>query len=156
VGDHELGIMGLKRALEEIAHSHASKTDAEVKEALLERLTSTNYIPNSARDDYGRAFVREFRKALGQPYEEIPDAGLRIAVLGPGCSQCNTLEQVVIQVLSELDLPASLEHVTDVKEIARYGFLKMPALVINGKIMATGTVPSAKKIKELLAALDRS
>ncbi len=75
---------------------------------------------------------------------------MRIVVLGPGCSQCNQLEQTVKQALSEMGLPASLEHVTDIKEMAKYGFVSTPALVINGKIVSRGTVPSVKKIKELL------
>ncbi len=153
VGDHELGLMGLRRAIEEIAGSHAFKTDEEVREALLERLGKENYIPGPAREDYGRAFIREFRKALGQPHEEVADSGLRIAVLGPGCSQCDRLEQLVIQALAEMNLPASVEHVSDAKEIAGYGFLKMPALVVNGKVLATGAVPSAKEIKGRLLAL---
>ena len=76
--------------------------------------------------------------------------GLSIIVLGPGCAQCNRLEQLVKQVLTELGLGVSVEHVTDIKEIAKYGFVSTPALVINGKIVAKGTVPSAKKIKEWL------
>ena len=71
-------------------------------------------------------------------------------VLGPGCSQCNRLEQTVKQALTEMGLPASLEHVTDVKEMAKYGFVSTPALVINDKIVSRGTVPSVKNIKELL------
>ena len=156
VGDTDLGVMGLRRAIEEIASSYSSKSDAEVKDALLERLGKSNYIPTSARDDYGRAFVRAFRKALGQPYEDEADGGLRIAVLGPRCSLCDGLEQVVMQALIEMDLPAALEHVADEQEMARYGSLKLPALVVNGKIMASGAILSVKKIKEFLADLDRT
>ncbi len=47
-------------------------------------------------------------------------------------------------------MPASLEHVTDIKEMANYGFVRTPALVINGKVMVMGTVPSVKKVKEWL------
>lgn len=150
VGDYEVGLMGLKGAIEQIAESHAQKTDEEVKDALIESLSKKNYIPSSAKKDYGKAFVREFRKFLGQPYEDVEDKGLRIVVLGPGCSQCNRLEQTVMQVLNEMSLVASLEHVTDIKEMANYGFVGTPALVINGKVVASGTVPSAKKVTEWL------
>jgi len=150
VGADDVGIMGLKRAIEEIAESHALRTDEEVQDALLERLSKKNYIPTSARKDYGKAFIREFRKFLGRPYEDVADKGLRIVVLGPGCSQCNRLEQVVMQVLSEMGLGASLEHVTDIKELATYGLVRTPALVINGKVVASGTAPPAKRIMEWL------
>lgn len=155
VGDGPVGVMGLKGAITEIAQSHGDKTDDEVARALLERLAVRNYIPHAAGEDYGRAFVREFRKHLGQPYEETSRGTLSIVVLGPGCSQCDRLEQTVMQVLTEIGLPASVEHVTDLKEIARYGMVRTPALVINGKVAAMGTVPSPRKIKEMLTTADR-
>jgi small redox-active disulfide protein 2 len=150
VGDQEVGLIGLKQSIEEVAESFADKPDDEVQNVLIERLSKKNYIPSSARNDYGKAFVREFRKYLGQPYEETSQDSLRIVVVGPGCSQCDRLEQVVMQILTELQLPASLEHVTDIKEMAKYGFVRTPALVINEKVVAMGTVPPAKKIKEWL------
>jgi small redox-active disulfide protein 2 len=150
VGDHEVGLMGLKQAIEEIAQSHSDKTDREIQETLVECLSKKNYIPNSAKKDYGKAFVREFRKFVGQAFEEDSGGPLKIVVLGPGCSQCNRLEQTVMQVLDEMTLPASLEHVTDIKEMAKYGLVRTPALVINEKVVAIGRVPSEKRIKELL------
>jgi small redox-active disulfide protein 2 len=150
VGEDKVGLRGLKEAIEEIAQSHAERTDGEIKDALLERLSEKNYIASCARKEYGEAFFREFRKFLGQPYEEALGTSLRIVVLGPGCTQCNRLEQTVKQALTEMGLPASLEHVTDVKEMAKYGFVSTPALVINDKIVSRGTVPSVKNIKELL------
>jgi small redox-active disulfide protein 2 len=153
VGEDQIGIRGLKGAIEQIAQSHGDKTDEEVRQALLESLSEKNYIAYAARDEYGRAFVREFRKFLGQPYDKAGGEQLMIEVLGPGCSQCNQLERLVKQVLSELRLGVSVDHVTDFKEMAKYGFVRTPALAINGKIVAMGTVPSAKKIKELLAAV---
>jgi small redox-active disulfide protein 2 len=155
VGDHDIGLMGLRPAIEEIAQSHADKPDDEVESILLERLAARNYIPSSARKDYGRAFVREFRKFLGQPYEEVAQDSLRIVVLGPGCSQCNRLEQAVMQALTEMNISASLEHVTDVKEMAKYGFVQTPALVVNGKVVTKGTLPSEKRIKEWLKEASR-
>ena len=75
----------------------------------------------------------------------MEDKGLRIVVLGTGCSQCNRLEQTVMQALNEMALVASLEHVTDIKEIANYGFVGTPALVINGKVVASGTMCRPRK-----------
>lgn len=156
VGDHEVGLIGLRTAIEEIAQSHAERTDEEVRQALLDKLSKSNYIPTGASSDYGNAFVREFRKFLGQPYQEEADSLLRIVVVGQGCSQCDRLTQAVMQVLNEMSLPASLEHVADIKEMARFGFVATPALVINGKICSKGTIPSAKKIKEWLGEASRA
>jgi small redox-active disulfide protein 2 len=151
VGDHEVGLIGLRQSIEEIAESFAEKTDEEVRDALIGRLSRKNYIPSSARNEYGKAFVREFRKFLGQPYDDAANESLRVVVVGPGCYQCDRLEQSVMQVLTQMNLPASLDHVTDIKEMAKYGFVQTPALVINDKIVARGTVPSEQKIKEWLA-----
>jgi len=150
VGEDKIGLRGLNEAIEEIARSHAGRTDGEIQDALLERLSEKNYIASCARKEYGEAFLREFRKFLGQPHEDAPAKGVNVVVLGPGCSQCNRLEQVVMQVLSELGLEASLEHVTDIKEMAKYGLVRTPALVINGTVVASGTVPTAKRVMEWL------
>jgi hypothetical protein len=56
-----------------------------VIETLLNRLSKKNYIPAKARDPYGKAFLREFKKFTGKPYEEEVLPGLDIKVLGPGC-----------------------------------------------------------------------
>jgi small redox-active disulfide protein 2 len=152
VGEDRIGLRGLKSAMEEISQSPGDKTDEAISEALLKKLSEKNYIAASARKEYGRALVREFRKFLGQAVEDPVPKGLSIIVLGPGCAQCNRLEQLVKKVLTEMGLAAAVDHVTDLKEIATYGIVSTPALVVNGKIVARGTVPSAKKIKEWLTA----
>jgi hypothetical protein len=46
--------------------------------------------------------------------------------------------------------------VTDLKEMAKYGLVRTPALVINDRVVAMGAVPSAKKIKEWISATERT
>lgn len=150
VGDDRVGLRGLKSAIEEIAQSPGDKTDEEIARALLDKLSRKNYIADCARNEYGQALVREYRKFMGQAVEDVPPKGLSVTVLGPGCAQCNRLEQLVMQVLTELKLGAAVDHVTDIKEIGKYGVISTPALLINGKIVAKGTVPSARRIKEWL------
>jgi hypothetical protein len=55
-----------------------------------------------------------------------------------------------MDVMSELNLAADLEHVTDIKEIGRYRVMGIPALIINGKILSVGPVPSKKKLADWL------
>ncbi len=150
VGGADVGIMGLSQALEEIAESHSGRSDEEVAEALLDRLRKRNYIPKSAAAEYSKALVREFRRFLHQPHEEESPGFFSIKVLGPGCSLCNRLEQAVMEVLSELNVPASLEHVQDIKEMAGYGLVRTPALVINDKVVLAGRVPPTRTIKMLI------
>jgi small redox-active disulfide protein 2 len=151
VGEYQVGVIGLNAALAALAGTHAEKSDEEVGNALTDLLSKKNYISASSRQAYAKAFVREFRKYLGQPCpDEPPRTALRVEVVGPGCYQCDSLEQSVIRLLNELQIPASFEHISDLQEIARYGIMRVPALLINGKVVCMGTVPSAQKIKEWL------
>jgi hypothetical protein len=150
VADFAVGIVGLKQALEEMAAGYADRPDEEVRAAMLERLNKDNYIPGNSLADYGKAFVREFRRHLGQPYQEDLPRRLEVKVLGMGCTQCHSLTQTVMELLTELDLPAGVDHITDLQEIARHRVMGSPALVINGKVMAVGSVPPRDRIKQWL------
>ena len=63
---------------------------------------------------------------------------------------------MIMEVLTELKLPAGVDHVTDIKEIARYGIIGSPALLINGKAVAVGSVPPRERIKKWLVEASAS
>ena len=122
-----------------------------IQQALLERLAAKNYIPTSARQSYGQGLLREFKKSLGEAVaDEEPSAGLHILVLGEGCPRCRQLEKSILELLSELNLPAGVDHVTAPVEIARYGVMGMPALVIGGRVVWVGSVPPKNRLKQWL------
>ncbi|MFH0788600.1 MAG: thioredoxin family protein [Pseudomonadota bacterium] len=148
VGTFRVGIMGLKEVMDDLASSLAQATDEEMARELVSRLAKKNYISEKTRAEYGRAFLNEFKKYLGRPVTESEPAGLTIRVLGQGCPNCHALSQRIMEVLSELNLPADFEHVTDIKEIARYGVMQSPALVVNKKIVTRGTVPGKAQLIE--------
>lgn len=150
-----VGLTGLGQVIRDMAADYAGRSDAELAAEMLRRLEPKNYIPGPAREKYGRALVREFRKFLGQPYEEEKVGGLEIKVLGQGCTQCDRLEKEVMAVLAELNLKADLRHVTDLKEIGRSVALGMPALMVNGRIVSVGGVPPRTKIKEWLKQAEK-
>ena len=149
LGQFRVGITGLKAAIEE-AKSWRERPEEEIAQALLAAVKSRNYIPASAQEDYKRAFLREFKKALGEKVEE-ERSGLSIKILGPGCPSCDQLEQTVMAVLGELGLPAEVEHVRDVKEIAGLGVFGAPALLINDEVKVVGQVPTKEMLKKWLA-----
>jgi small redox-active disulfide protein 2 len=155
VGGHRTGIIGLKPVLDSVARGFAGRPDEEIKAELMTRLGRSNYIASSAKAEYEAAFFREFKKFIGEPLSEDPSGSLQIKVLGPGCPSCDKLEQDLMAVMAELNLPADLDHVRDVKEIARYGVMGNPALVINGKVVAVGRVPSKAQLKEWLKAASK-
>lgn len=152
IGGHLVGLIGLKTILEEVAREFADGDRAAVEEALLERVSRANYVAPSAREAYRAGLYREYCKFIGRPLAEEEDGTVVVKVLGPGCPECDRLEKDLMAVLAELKLPADLEHVRDIREIACYGVMGSPALVINGKVVAVGRVPSRNQLREWLRA----
>jgi len=150
VAGRRTGIIGLPQVLQEVAAEFEHRPDEEIQAELLQRLSVKNYIVDKVRDVYGKAFLREYKKFTGQPVEDDRPEVPQIKVLGPGCPNCDRLEQELMGLMAELGLPADLEHIRDVVEIGRYGVMSVPALVINGKVVAAGSVPPRKKLKALL------
>jgi len=150
VGDFTAGIIGLKSVFQEMAGEWAEKPEAQVAAELVERLSVKNYIADGAKVAYGMAFLREFKKFTGKPYTEEAPNQLEIKILGPGCANCDRLERVVMEAVSELDLPAGIDHIRDIKEIGKYGVMGSPALIINGKVRAVGRVPMRSELRKWL------
>jgi len=73
---------------------------------------------------------------------------MNIKVLGPGCINCQTLEQRTVDALSELQVTANVEKVTDINKFADYNVFMTPALVINEKLKVSGRVPGKEEIKK--------
>lgn len=151
VGGLPVGITGLKAAIEEVA-ALGELSEAEIAQALYERLKPLNYIPPRAAEEYKQAFLREYKKARGEAISEETGAPT-ITILGPGCPHCHRLEQMVYEILTELSLPAQVEMVTDLKEITARGVFATPALIINGQVRVMGKLPSRDTLKEWLKAL---
>lgn len=159
VGNYRIGVIGLEKAVLDVRKIRFNNKDLDIEQELLNRISKNNYIAPNLRKDFGKALLIEFKRSLGldidtdnQPQQySSPD----IKVLGPGCSQCNKMESLVIEVLNEINLAASVEHITDIKEIARYGVMGTPALVINSKVAWIGSVPSKAKLKELLESMEK-
>ncbi len=73
-----------------------------------------------------------------------------IKVLGSGCTNCQNLEKATLEALSELGVVATVEHVTDPGDIASYGVMRTPGLVVDDEVVVSGRVPSAAQLRELL------
>ena len=80
----------------------------------------------------------------------MPVDGIDIKVLGAGCPACDRLEQNLMLLIEKMGLEASIEHVRDFKEISQYGVMGSPALVVNGKIKAVGSVASRARLKAFI------
>ena len=69
-----------------------------------------------------------------------------IEVLGPGCQKCRYVERVVREVVDGAGIPAEIHHVTDDVEIASRGVLSTPGLVIDGRVVLAGRVPTREQV----------
>jgi small redox-active disulfide protein 2 len=75
---------------------------------------------------------------------------MEIKVLGSGCCRCKKTFDTVKQVIEEDKVNATLEYVTDIAKILDYNIMSMPAIVIDGKVVLNGKVPSASEVRQLL------
>ena len=77
---------------------------------------------------------------------------MKIQIVGPGCLRCETTEKNVFNACAELDLAADIEHVRDVQEFAGMGVWTTPAVVVDGRVVISGRVPTVAELKRLLRA----
>ncbi len=75
----------------------------------------------------------------------------KIEVLGPGCYNCHLLEEAAKEAVSMAGIEAEVVKITDYPTIARYGILRTPGLVIDGKVVSSGRIPSAGDIAAWLS-----
>ena len=75
---------------------------------------------------------------------------MKIEVLGMGCAKCAKLEENARAAVAALGLEATVEHVKDMDRILDYGVMITPGLVVDGKVVASGKVPSSEDIQKLI------
>jgi len=73
-----------------------------------------------------------------------------IKVLGTGCSKCKTLEKMTREVVAKNAIDATISKVEDIMEIMKYNVMSTPALVIDGKVVLKGKVPTEAELTILL------
>jgi len=77
-------------------------------------------------------------------------AKMEIKVLGTGCAKCKALEKVINETVTKTGINATITKVEDIVEIMQFGVMTTPALVIDGKIVVKGKVPTVDEISNLL------
>ena len=73
-----------------------------------------------------------------------------IKILGTGCSNCKKLEANAKKAVEELGADATIEKVTDMKDIMGYGVMRTPAIVINEKVKMYGKICTVDEIKKYI------
>ncbi|MBE2213592.1 MAG: TM0996/MTH895 family glutaredoxin-like protein [Opitutaceae bacterium] len=75
----------------------------------------------------------------------------KIQILGTGCRKCAALAETAESAAKALGLQYTLEKVTDLNDIATFGVMFTPALVVDGIVKVAGKVPSLEETKKLIA-----
>ena len=75
-----------------------------------------------------------------------------IKVLGTGCANCKSTIALIDQIAKAKGVPDTLEKVEELRDIMGYGVMSTPGVVINGKVVHAGGVPTREKIEKWLTA----
>lgn len=77
---------------------------------------------------------------------------MEIKVFGLGCAKCGEAERIVSAVVRETGSAATVAHVSDLREMMTLGIMSTPAVVIDGKVVLAGRVPTREEVREWLAS----
>jgi len=77
---------------------------------------------------------------------------MNIKVLGTGCPKCKSLEKATREVIEQNGIDATITKVEDIMEIMKFNVMTTPALVVDGKVVVKGRVPSYDELKEILTS----
>ena len=75
----------------------------------------------------------------------------KLQILGTGCPKCKKLAENVETAAKALGIEYTIEKVTDISEIMKFGVMLTPALAVDGVVKAVGKVPEPDALKALLA-----
>ncbi len=75
---------------------------------------------------------------------------MRIKILGTGCSKCHALLKNVKETVADMKVDAVVEEVNDMKQIMQYSILITPGMVIDEKVVSSGSVPNKDALKKLI------
>jgi small redox-active disulfide protein 2 len=75
---------------------------------------------------------------------------LIVQIAGTGCAKCNKLYEMAVEATQDLGIVCDVVKVDKVVEIAKLGVTVTPALLVDGKILLTGNLPTMEKMKEIL------
>ena len=144
-----MGLLGFGKKKDEDCGCSESVSGIEVKE---EKVFNENG-EEMARCDCGSMCTVSDIEAKKAKEKASTNGETRVKVLGSGCKKCNELEAATKEALEQLNMNTNVEHVTDFVEIAGYGVMSTPALVVDGKVVSVGKV---LKVAEVVALLEKA
>ncbi len=76
---------------------------------------------------------------------------MEILIVGSGCPKCQATEKNIIRVCSEMNINANIKHIYDIREFPKLGVRITPAVIINGKLVLEGKVPTPGDLKKIFS-----
>ena len=74
----------------------------------------------------------------------------KLQILGTGCTKCKKLAENAEAAAKAMGIEYTLEKVTDINEIMKFGVMMTPALAVDGVVKVVGKVPDPEAIKAML------
>ncbi|WP_415065063.1 thioredoxin family protein [Polynucleobacter necessarius] len=74
-----------------------------------------------------------------------------IKVLGTGCSNCKATVKLVEEVAKERGVSITMEKVEDIQDIMKFNIMSTPGVIVDGKVVHTGGIPSREKVEQWFA-----
>lgn len=99
---------------------------------------------------FGKKSKNEKTKSCYSKVKSTKAEGASVKVLGSGCAKCNQLEAATKAALVQLGMDTTIDHVADFAEIAAYGVMTTPALVIDEKVVSYGKVLKVEEVMKIL------
>ena len=75
-----------------------------------------------------------------------------IKVLGTGCANCKATTKLIESVLAARSIQVEVEKVEDLPSIVKYGVMSTPGVVIDGKVVHAGGIPTRAQVEQWFAA----
>jgi len=76
---------------------------------------------------------------------------MKIEVVGPGCGRCIATEKNVKEAVKQLGIQAEITKVTDVAEFGKKGVMFTPGVIVDGKVVISGKIPTVDELKEIIS-----
>lgn len=77
---------------------------------------------------------------------------MKVQVVGRICPDCDKVYEMTQKILSELKINEKIERITETKEIMKkFHMIHIPAVVVNGKVVISGSVPHEEKLRKVLS-----
>ena len=107
------------------------------------------FSPKSCKCSCGADQIPAEEQADGTQHTEAC-AAREVKVLGPGCAKCKSTYNVVEKAIKAAGADIQVTKVEDIEEIVYYNVMATPAIVVDGKVVLKGKVPTEAEVRQIL------